>query len=329
MRAFVLFCLVAATFVVVTNAFGPAKPKPKNDYIERFKDIAAIEKDRSGIPIAIKLSQGILESSWGDGSLARESNNHFGIKCHNWAGSSMQFKDDDYDQLGNLIPSCFRVYDDASGSFIDHTDFLMSRKRYKSLFNITNNNYREWAFGLKDAGYATDSAYAFKLIGIIEKYELWRYDGLSAPIGEDNSILAIVPLEETPTVTTSVPTEDKKISRAKVRESEPIKDDELFEEGASEQKILEKEKHNFKNIPKSIKIPDGYIRGQGKKLFDQAVKKAKEFKKPKPKTEEFLEPIVPEKEDFRARGIDSENTKNTNQTKLQSYKDKKVIRKDK
>lgn len=139
-------------------------------YIEKYKNIAIREMQMYGIPASITLAQGILESGDGTSDLAREGNNHFGIKCHSdWNGRRM-YKDDDEDD------ECFRVYDHAEASFRDHSLFLKERSRYERLFRLDPYDYEAWAEGLKDCGYATNRRYPELLIGIIEDYELYKYD---------------------------------------------------------------------------------------------------------------------------------------------------------
>jgi flagellum-specific peptidoglycan hydrolase FlgJ len=142
---------------------------PAESYIERFKIIAISEMNSSGIPASITLAQGILESGNGNSRLAKEANNHFGIKCSTeWKGETILQDDDNKDD-------CFRVYKSAEESFKDHTEFL-KRKRYALLFELDKNDYRGWANGLKTAGYATNPRYAELLISLIERYELNRFD---------------------------------------------------------------------------------------------------------------------------------------------------------
>ncbi len=146
------------------------------DYIETYQKIAIREMHRSGIPASITLAQGILESSWGNGSLALNANNHFGIKCKStWDGPTFFIEDDDYDK-GRLIKSCFRSYDNAEDSYIDHTEFLTDNPRYERLFTYDRTDYKQWAHGLKKCGYATDKKYAHKLINTIKKYKLYEFD---------------------------------------------------------------------------------------------------------------------------------------------------------
>lgn len=142
---------------------------PAESYIERFKNIAISEMNGSGIPASITLAQGILESGNGNSRLAKEANNHFGIKCSTeWKGETILQDDDNKDD-------CFRVYKSPEESFRDHTEFL-KRKRYAPLFELDKNDYRGWANGLKTAGYATNPRYAELLISLVERYELSRFD---------------------------------------------------------------------------------------------------------------------------------------------------------
>lgn len=139
-------------------------------YVDDFKGIAKDNMRRHGVPASITLAQGILESGAGRGTLCVSANNHFGIKCHNgWEGETIHH-DDDSEQ------ECFRKYAQASESYNDHSLFLTTRGRYASLFKLPKDDYAAWAHGLKAAGYATDPKYPDKLIGLIERYDLARYD---------------------------------------------------------------------------------------------------------------------------------------------------------
>lgn len=162
-------------FMLLTSIGLKANDKVER-YIQQFAPIAMQEMDRMGIPASIKLAQGLLESSWGQSELARVGNNHFGIKCSDsWDGETFYKKDDDRNADGKLIESCFRVYTDPSSSYIAHSEFL-TQKRYSNLFTYAPDDYMSWAYGLKEAGYATDPSYPQKLINIIEKYNLHQFD---------------------------------------------------------------------------------------------------------------------------------------------------------
>lgn len=138
-------------------------------YIDQYKDLAIEQMLKYNIPASITLSQGLLESGAGRSWLTKSSNNHFGIKCHGWTGRRV-FHDDD--ERGE----CFRAYDNPRQSFEDHSRFLATQSRYARLFNYARTDYKSWARGLKQCGYATNPQYASKLIQIIELYNLNLYD---------------------------------------------------------------------------------------------------------------------------------------------------------
>ncbi len=160
--------LSAGVTAVVQDA--EAKGLSPQQYIDKYKDIAVDEMNRTGIPASIKLAQGILESRSGNSWLTRKANNHFGIKCHrSWKGKGLRANDDRPNE-------CFRQYDSAHESFKDHSNFLMKNKRYSFLFKGNKVDYKTWAKGLRKAGYATDAKYASSLIRLIEKYNLDQFD---------------------------------------------------------------------------------------------------------------------------------------------------------
>jgi len=139
------------------------------EYISEFSEIAQEEMRLYKIPASITLAQGILESGAGRGELVRRANNHFGIKCHDWEGDKV-YHDDDRSQ------ECFRKYNDPKYSYRDHSLFLSQRRRYADLFELNNDDFEAWAKGLRAAGYATDRLYPKKLIELIERYNLDRFD---------------------------------------------------------------------------------------------------------------------------------------------------------
>ena len=151
----------------------------RTEYIEKYAETAVREMKATGIPASITLAQGCLESGNGNSTLAREANNHFGIKCHkNWKGKTIRHDDDEKNE-------CFRSYRSADESFRDHSDFLRYSDRYAALFNLELTDYKGWAYGLQKAGYATARTYAESLIRIIEENELYRYDKLDRKAREE------------------------------------------------------------------------------------------------------------------------------------------------
>ena len=144
-------------------------------YINTYSQIAIEQERKYNVPASIKLAQAILESGAGTSYLAKEANNHFGIKCHTeWTGARA-YKD------AEIPNECFRKYSNVADSFEDHSRFLTERPRYERLFLLRKSDYRGWAKGLQDCGYATDKGYANKLIRIIELYQLYTYNSESSP----------------------------------------------------------------------------------------------------------------------------------------------------
>ena len=161
-----LFSFVFLMACLVSNAQSPDVIR---NYINTYRETAIAEMQRTGVPAAIKLAQGIHETTAGTSDLVRRSNNHFGIKCKsNWTGESVKHTDDAPNE-------CFRKYEDPAQSYRDHSDFLKGSSRYASLFALDPLDYEGWAYGLKKAGYATNPRYPQIIIKLIETYQLQDY----------------------------------------------------------------------------------------------------------------------------------------------------------
>lgn len=160
--------LIILLFIFI--GFATRAQMSRDQYIQRYQLLAIEEMGRSGIPASIKMAQAVLESGNGNSQLSRNSNNHFGIKCKStWKGQRVYHDDDEKGE-------CFRKYKSVEESYIDHTNFLMGNPRYAFLFTLAPDNYKGWAKGLKDAGYATARHYDKSLIKIIEDHQLYRLD---------------------------------------------------------------------------------------------------------------------------------------------------------
>ncbi|MBQ4915804.1 glucosaminidase domain-containing protein [Maribacter sp. MMG018] len=164
-----------------SGKFVRFKIETVSEYIDTFSEIAQLEMETYGIPASITLAQGLLESGYGKGELALKTNNHFGIKCHTGWEGDYDFHDDD------AKGECFRKYNHPMYSFRDHSLFLTTRSRYAFLFDYRVTDYKKWAHGLRKAGYATDKKYPQKLIYLIEKYQLYKYDKGGAKIAYQKS----------------------------------------------------------------------------------------------------------------------------------------------
>jgi hypothetical protein len=172
-----IFLVLTVILLLISSCRATRVPvstgKVYNDadsYIDNFKELAISEMKRTGVPASITLAQGIIESDMGRSRLAREANNHFGIKCHDdWKGMVIMHSDDRRNE-------CFRKYQRPEESYKDHSDFLKSEPRYRSLFSLNVTDYKGWAKGLRKAGYATNPEYANMLIRKIEEYNLSEFD---------------------------------------------------------------------------------------------------------------------------------------------------------
>jgi len=162
--------------VLAISVFSQNKSQVYLNYIGNYAQLAVIQQKQYGIPASITLAQGLLESGAGQSYFVRNSNNHFGIKCHDWTGEKVYHDDDENGE-------CFRKYNNVIESYRDHSLFLKNKPRYSFLFDYSSTDYEAWAHGLKKAGYATDPSYAYKLISIIENYELHKFDLQKEPKG--------------------------------------------------------------------------------------------------------------------------------------------------
>ncbi|MDR1983454.1 MAG: glucosaminidase domain-containing protein [Prevotellaceae bacterium] len=162
-----IYLLLFSLILSVNFAF--AQKLTREQYIEKYRDIAVRQMKSYGIPASIILAQACLESNNGNSRLTVNGKNHFGIKCAGWQGRKIYHDDDKPNE-------CFRSYNTDEESFVDHSDFLRYRQRYASLFDLKITDYKGWARGLKKAGYATAPNYAEMLIKIIEDFQLYKYD---------------------------------------------------------------------------------------------------------------------------------------------------------
>jgi LysM repeat protein len=164
-RLYITFLLM----VILGNQLSAQKSADVLYYIDTYKELAINEMKRTGIPAAIKIAQGIHETSAGQSDLVKRSNNHFGIKCKSsWVGEKVYHDDD-------ARGECFRSYARPEDSYMDHSDFLKKNQRYAFLFTLDPTDYEGWAYGLKKAGYATNIRYSQILIKIIKDYNLQDY----------------------------------------------------------------------------------------------------------------------------------------------------------
>jgi len=242
-------------------------------YIDNYKDIAISEMKRTGVPASITLAQGMIESDYGRSRLAREANNHFGIKCHDdWDGPTISQHDDRRNE-------CFRKYKSPEDSFYDHSDFLRSGSRYKSLFDLNITDYKGWAHGLKKAGYATNPDYAGMIIRKIEEMSLYNYDiGLTAV---KKKVEEVEEVEKTGRETAAVPSDSLAAIQSVIPENKvvPAAGNRILEnnriqyiivvEGESRE-MIEKQFRLLKwELPRYNELDENFVPSAGQMLYLQ------------------------------------------------------------
>jgi Muramidase (flagellum-specific) len=238
-----LFCIYFLLFCSALQA--QTKSKVYLEYIDLYANLAVSHMDQYKIPASITLAQGILESGAGRSSFVKESNNHFGIKCHtDWKGERLYRKDDGPND-------CFRKYKKAEESFEDHSKFLKQHQRYAVLFTYNIRDYKAWAKGLQTCGYATDKAYANKLIKLIEDYELYRYDTKS-PQGRDKK-------KKTEGLTSSVPKMKRDVFKTHGLIYVVADSDDSFDEIAHDLDFKAKDLIKYNEVPEDFPLYKGDI----------------------------------------------------------------------
>jgi len=245
-----LICLPSLFFVTKIFAVDSEVKFTGSDYMTKYKDDAIHEMDIYDVPASITLGQGMIESNYGNSELAKQANNHFGIKCHeDWTGETFTMNDDQPNE-------CFRKYTTVEESFADHSQFLKNRDRYQFLFDLKITDYKAWAQGLKDAGYATDPTYADRLIQVIEQYKLYQYDKLKSY--PSIAIAANPPTIDHPTVvaSTSGSHEVRSINNSRYV---LVKQGDTFEKIAIEFEVTVQQLHRCNDLDKNAVLVPGEI----------------------------------------------------------------------
>ena len=140
----------------------------RQQYIEQYAEYAMEQMRRYGIPASVTLAQGIIESAEGKSMLSRTANNHFGVKGE-FNGAYVRADDDKPNEK-------FKKYDNVGQSYEDHSKVLMGERYQKYTRNLSADDYKGWAAGIKAGGYATDKRYVSTIVGVIEGANLQKYD---------------------------------------------------------------------------------------------------------------------------------------------------------
>lgn len=218
MKKLILFFCILGSFT------ARAQKEKVTAYVNAYKDLAIEEMIRTGVPAAITLAQGILESQSGESALVKTSNNHFGIKCKTeWTGAKTYHDDD-------ARGECFRVYNTSAESYRDHSDFLKTRAHYAFLFTLDPTDYEGWAYGLKKAGYATSPTYPQRLLKLINEHNLQQFtlaalSRRTSPATEVKEMTTVTPAAEPVQVVTEKTTAQQTIqAETPVENTKPVTD---------------------------------------------------------------------------------------------------------
>ena len=243
-----------AGLFIILSFIHPAKARSqqttRQKYIDQYRHWAIDEMKRSGIPASITLAQGMLESNNGNSTLATRGNNHFGIKCHDWKGKSIRHDDDKKNE-------CFRKYKSARDSYTDHTNFLMNGPRYSSLFELDQTDYKDWARGLKKAGYATSPSYASALIKIIEENELDHFDSGKVRRRKVDDTEAIA--EVTDIDGFEIEIDHRKILMRNRIDYIIVKEEDTYQSLTGELELMPYELAQYNEIPRDSKLEKGQV----------------------------------------------------------------------
>lgn len=158
---------------------------PNTDFIGRAAPPAQASQRDFGVPASVTIAQAILESGWGQHHIG-DANNYFGIKAVRRPDGTVYFGSiatgfvevptrEVINGRDVMVRALFRSYPNMEASFRDHGAFLRNNGRYAPAFQVTNNP-DEFARAIHRAGYATDPRYADVLIGIMNTYNLKRFD---------------------------------------------------------------------------------------------------------------------------------------------------------
>lgn len=177
------FCLIFVSIPLNSRQFpsldrGNGRPWKVSRYLDNYMFLALQLREEKGIPLAITFAVAGIESDFGLSFLAQNSNNHFGIKIHDWEGPVYCHYTSEWMPEGGFLPvkACFRKYPLIADSYQDFGRFLSSRSNYRLLFSNPAWDYSSWAWQLQGSGYATDPNYAKKLLRVIEEYQLYLLD---------------------------------------------------------------------------------------------------------------------------------------------------------
>lgn len=181
--------------IATTSNSGLQATELKNlseaEVVAKVGPLFTADQKKTGVLASISAAQFILESGYGKTDLAQNANNCFGMKKslsgNTWAGSTWdgtsiytKITKECYDGVNMVdVKADFRKYPCIENSIADHSAYLLgamngSSKRYEGLKGCTD--HKKTITIIKNGGYATDPNYVNKILDIIERWNLKKYD---------------------------------------------------------------------------------------------------------------------------------------------------------
>lgn len=166
----------------IQEATQSTEEQRQQAFIQRLVPAAQASYTQYRVLPSISLAQAILESNWGESSLASQYYNLYGVKAGEQEPNVYLETAEFVNETWITIMGRFRVYESWEQSVEAHARLLFYGVDWNpQLYHpvLEARNYQEAARALQTAGYATDPGYANKLIQVIETYHLGQYDSFS------------------------------------------------------------------------------------------------------------------------------------------------------
>jgi len=154
----IVLCLVSISTTLGQQKFTIAS------YIAEHKKVAQQLMKESGVPASVILAVAIHESAYGNSRVAKNLNNHFGIKGKN---------------NNKNIKSAYKGYGSVMNSYLDFIDLLKRRKSTQGLFEKNSaTDYNAWIKGISRSGYSETKGWSSKILSTIDRYNLDEFDNI-------------------------------------------------------------------------------------------------------------------------------------------------------
>ncbi|WP_261806937.1 glycoside hydrolase family 73 protein [Lapidilactobacillus luobeiensis] len=170
---------LSAEQAAASSSAKAAEQREKQAFIKKVAPEAVqLHKTYSVLP-SVTIAQAILESNWGKSTLSAKYNNLFGVKGSDPANTQEMTTQEYVNGEWQTVTARFRVYASYEASILDHAQLFVrgttwNPQQYQHF--LAAKDYQAAAQALETDGYATDPAYAKKIIALVEAYSLDQYD---------------------------------------------------------------------------------------------------------------------------------------------------------